>query len=73
MLRLHATMNHGRPTKAAPPEEGEAAEIVPADCAGGEGYRAEQADPEVETDDTVEASQSTFLSANSLSSAESKA
>src|SRR5438105_1537199 len=44
---------HGRPTKAAPPAEGEAAETVQADCAGGEGDRAEQADPEVEAPATA--------------------
>src|ERR1051326_1593996 len=45
---------HGRPTEAAPPEEGEAAEAVPADRAGGEGDRPQQAHPEVEADDPVE-------------------
>jgi hypothetical protein len=36
------------------PKEGEAAKVVQADCAGGEGDRAGQADPEVETDDAVQ-------------------
>lgn len=66
-------MNHGRPTNAVPREEGEPAEAVPADCAGGKGDRAEEADPEVETADAVGALQSALLSVNSLSSAESKA
>src|SRR5262249_854494 len=35
------------------PEEGEAAEVVPADCPEGEGDRAEQADPEVEAPATA--------------------
>ena len=59
-------MNHGRPTKAVSREEGEAAEAVPADCPGSEGYRAELADPEVETVDAP-------LSVTLPSSAESKA
>lgn len=42
------TPNVGLPTEAASPDEGEAAEAVPANRPEGEGDRAEQAHPEVE-------------------------